>query len=152
MKSTISLRHRPKTDYIHKAELGELHTLTEHWIKDLEFYLDEIHFFFHLVDKYFTLLLKEQHINEAQVVVTNIHAMEKNLKLIRERSQKHLIWIDCSYELDEVPDEESFRKEHEELEDDMSDFLARFAQVKKDVFSLSRNMIEVEKLNHLLTS
>ncbi len=144
-------RLRPDNDFIGLAKLEELYILTEHWLSDMQFYKEELTFFIHLVDRYFILLLKEEHINEAQIIVTNIRALERSAAALTKQMQQHLADIEEFHEYKEAYDDSEFRSEHADLEQGFVDFVQSFTSTKKDVFSISKRMIEIEKLTHLLT-
>lgn len=145
-------RLRPDDDFIGHAKLEELYVLTEHWLSDMEFYKEELRFFIHLVDRYFILLLKEEHINKAQIIVSNIRALERSSERITLQMKEHIKDIEEFYEYTEGYDDAQFRTDHADLEQEFVDFVQSITELKQDVFAISRRMIEIEKLTHLLTA
>ncbi|MFT7611281.1 MAG: hypothetical protein ACI9J3_000223 [Parvicellaceae bacterium] len=146
------IRLRPKTDFMQKADLSQILILTQHWVSDLLFFFDELKFFTHLVDKYFILLLKEENINKAQIIVTNIHKFEKEVNHLKDKIQNHIDYLEKLYDVNANTDEALFREQHEDLEQEMTDLIKQFRETKQEVFSLSKRMMETEKLSHLLAN
>jgi hypothetical protein len=131
-------------------ELEQQHVAAEQWAKDMEFYEIETQFFLHLVDRYFTLLLREENISDAQVIVTQIHFLQKEIATIIDEVKLHASNIAKRYDDLDSYDELKLRKEHTALESEISDCVEDYRSTKKAVFKLSARLIEVDKIEHLL--
>lgn len=145
------MRLRPKGDYLHTATWEELYVLADHWQSDMEFYRDEIEFFYKLIDKYFIWLTKDESITQVQTMAARLSAMSRERENISERIEKHKQDLALLMENSFTESENWFRQEHVNLEEDLSDFVKDFRDLKKKVFSISEHIIESEKLQHLLT-
>jgi hypothetical protein len=144
-----NLSLRPKGDFTWTAEYPELYTLTEHWQSDLQFYKGDLHFLYHLVDKYFIWLINKEHLDEMRNIASSLSEARKNCDRLLEKTSKHLSHL---AELIDDPfkyDSHKFRNEHEELENEISSFIKKFREIKKDTFAVSEQVIEkeVERLN-----
>ena len=147
----MKLRVRPKSDYLHKASFDELHAVTLEWVSEINLLNDELRFFQHLIDKYIVKMVEEEQINHVQSIVDQIlHYSDNDLKEISDKIKLHeshlLNLIEDSFSHDET----AFRKEHDQLEDEISTFMENFKAFKKDIFSVIEDVLKNEKLQHLL--
>lgn len=139
-------RNRPKDNFIHEATWEQLYVLTEYWQSDIVFYKQDLNFLHHLIDKYFLYLSKKENIDLVLEIEVNLLDVEKQCNTLLERINKHL------HHLSELVDDpftyvsDKFRDEHEQLEDDLAQFLKDFRQNRKEVFSITEHMIGGEEL------
>jgi phosphomevalonate kinase len=139
---------RPKGDFTWTAEYRELYILTEHWQSDLKFYKEDLHFLYHLVDKYFISLINKENLEEMRNLSTGLSEANINCDKLLEKTSKHLTHL---AELIDDPfkyDSHKFRSEHEELENEISSFIKKFRKIKKETFTDMEPVIqkEVKKL------
>ena len=146
----MQLGIRPKSDFIHTASWQQLHVITEHWQSDLAFYGDEVRFLQDLISKYFLLLVKEESSEDMQKLVNRLLTIDKNHVYLKETTINHLSHIAKAVKDGLTSDEQPFRDEHARLEDNFVVFVSDFRALKKDVFSVTENIIHGEKLKHLL--
>lgn len=148
----MELRVRPTVDYMHHADWSELYHLAKHWQSDMEFYRDELQFLRGLIDKYFIWLINDENIALIQAISGKLIKSGKQQEEISDKIQKHI------QQLQELVDgalsdsTNQFRKAHAELEDDFTDFVKSFREVKRQVFATTEHVIAEEKLQRLLTS
>lgn len=147
----MELRIRPKSDYMHQANLQELYILTEHWQADVRFYKDELRFLRDLVDKYFMWLIEKEHIDNLQEKAGRLLNADKQCDELAQKITKHLTHLNELQQNAFSHDEQQFRNEHGKLEDEIADFAKLFRDLKKDVFKITEEVLESEKLKHLLT-
>jgi hypothetical protein len=137
-----NFRNRPKDNYIHEASWEQLYVLTEHWKSDILFYKDDLRFLHHLIDNYFMWLSKRENIDMVQEIEVNLLQVDKQCDALLEKLDKHL------HHLAELIDDpfifvaDTFRNEHELLEDDMAQFVKDFRNNRKEVFLLTEHIIE----------
>ena len=143
-------RIRPKSDYMHTASIESLYALTEHWESDMQFYTDEIAFLQGLFDKYFVLMSREDKIDLVQAEANELLKLNDTCDELKKRMKKHQLHLEELEENAFSHDEQSFRDEHGKLEDDFSAFVKRFREVKKNVFTISEEAMEVSKESHLI--
>ena len=146
----MEFRSRPKSNYPLDAEWQELHALTLHWQSDLVFFGDELHFIDLLIDKYFTSLVDEDHIEITKAVAIRMSGIKKTYGSIYQKVLKHLQHIENlminPFSLNVV----AFRDEHATLEDELAAFVKNFREVKRDLFQLADGVVKTEKKKHLI--
>jgi len=148
----MEMRIRPKSDYLHQADLKALYVLTEHWKSDISFFRDELRFLKNLVDKYFIWLINDDNIRETQSVVNDLSAAGKELQKVSIGIEEHLHQLEKLMENSFPHDEQVFRDEHAELEDAMADITQVFRLLKMQVFELTERIMQEEKIRQLLTA
>jgi len=131
-------------------ELDKQHLAAEQWAKDIEFYEIETRFFLYLVNRYFTLLLREENISDAQIIVTQIHFLQKEIATIIAEIKLHANNIAKRFDDLDSYDELKLREEHTSLESEIRSCIEDYRSTKKSVFDLSARLIEVDKIEHLL--
>ncbi|EPR72330.1 hypothetical protein ADIWIN_2500 [Winogradskyella psychrotolerans RS-3] len=137
-----NFRNRPKDNYIHEANWEQLYVLTEHWKSDILFYKDDLRFLHHLIDNYFLWLSKRENIDLVQEIEVKLLLVDKQSDALVERLDKHL------HHLAELIDDpfvfvaDTFRNEHELLEDDLAQFVKDFRNNRKEVFLLTEHIIK----------
>ncbi|HEU4788067.1 MAG TPA: hypothetical protein VFS71_00110 [Flavobacterium sp.] len=139
---------RPKGDFTWTAEYRELYILTEHWQSDLKFYKEDLHFLYHLVDKYFISLINKENLEEMRNLSSGLSETNINCDRLLEKTSKHLAHL---AELIDDPfkyDSHKFRSEHEKLENEIASFIKKFREIKKETFVDIEQVVqkEVKKL------
>jgi len=145
-------RNRPKGKYIQEANWEELYILTQYWKSDLEFYKDDLRFLHHLVDKYIIWITKKENLDMVKEIKLNLYHIRRQCKDLVQKIAEHLIHIGHLVENPEKEDADYFKKEHENLEDDISSFVKRFRANRKEVFSITEYIIDSEELPSILNS
>lgn len=145
----MELRHRPSNGFIYNATWQQLHVLTRHWRSDMEFYQNELDFLSKLINRYFIWLTHDKHVDQVQGTAARLLDLSEQRKQLNDRMATHLQHLE---NLQNTSDAEStaFRDEHASLEDDFTDFVKSIRQLKTQVFAITENIIEHEKLEHLL--
>ncbi len=143
-------RIRPKSDYLHTASWEELYILTKHWLSDMNFFKDEMQFLNNLIGRYFIWMAEKDNFHEAQVITAKIIELDKTEEALSAAIKKHKADLALLMEKAFTNENESFRREHVKLEDDLAKFTDTFRKVKKEVFDFSEKAIENDKLHHLL--
>jgi hypothetical protein len=139
-----NLSLRPKGNFTWTAEYRELYILSEHWQSDLQFYKDDLHFLYHLIDKYFVWLINEDNLGEMRNLSSKLSETSRNCDRLLEKTSKHLTHLS---ELIDDPfkyDSHKFRSEHEELENEITSFVKKFREIKKETFIDIEPIIEKE--------
>jgi len=139
-----NLSLRPKGDFSYTAEYQQLYVLTEHWKSDLEFYIGDLRFLHHLIEKYFVWFASKEHLDEMRNLAVRLSEIGKKCDKLLEQTSKHLSHL---AELIDDPfkyDSHKFRTEHEQLENEMASFVKKFRDIKKETFAVSEKVIENE--------
>jgi hypothetical protein len=141
-----NFRNRPKDNYIHEASWEQLYVLTEHWKSDLSFYKDDLRFLHHLIDSYFMVLSKRENIDRVVEIEVKLLQVDKQCDMLLERLDKHLHHLAALVEDPFTFVSDTFRKEHELLEDDLAQFVKDFRDNRKEIFSITEHIIDGKTL------
>jgi uncharacterized membrane protein YgaE (UPF0421/DUF939 family) len=142
--------YRPKNNYLLEASMEDLRQINLNWKSEVEFMEDEIRVFEDLIDRYFPKLTDLDHIEKVRQIVDKlIHLRDHELKKIKEQIIKHEFHIEQVL-ANKIADEESFRKEHNQLEDKISALRTDFIGLKKELFTILDEVIKKDKQQHLL--
>jgi hypothetical protein len=135
-------RNRPNGTYIFEANWEELYVLTKHWKSDLLFYKDDLKFLNHLIDKYFIWISKKEDIDEVRFIDNSIIETAKKCSNLLKRVEKHLTHLTNLIENPFKYDSHQFRAEHQQLEDDIINFVKTFRNNRKEVFEVTSFVLE----------
>ena len=138
-------RNRPKGDYIKEAKWQDLYRLTEQWQSNLEFQLYEIEFLERLIDNYFVKLLLHENLDELRELQRDLYEGKNQSEKIMNRINIHLRRILNILDGPSKLGGFAFRDEHEQLEDDVSEFIKNQRVVRFTVFKMSKEVLESEK-------
>lgn len=140
-------RLRPSNNFIQSASWEELHVLTDKWKSDLEFYNFELSFLHKLIDKYYIWLSDEELINEVEQAASKIFTADKIRNTLAIKTLQHLRHIEGIIENEFTYDAQTFRTEHEELENKLANFYKNFKLLKKEVFMLTEQVLDTESVS-----
>ena len=141
-----NFRYRPKDNYIKEANWNQLYVLTEHWKSDVLFYNDDLKFSHDLIDKYFLWISNKENIDKVQDIEINLLKVDKQCATLLKNINTHLHHIAELIEHPFLYDSQKFRIEHEQLEDDLAQFVKDFRNNRKDVFQITEHLIKREEL------
>lgn len=135
-------------------ELETMYARTEHWILDYDFFEDEFKFLINLMDKHFVAsMVADLEKNEnVRTVVTRLLELDEVRQQIAVSNREHLAYLSRLLQNKEAFDPEECRERHTDLECEHTAFLKRYRAIKKDVFSLSTQLIELARSRRLLKS
>lgn len=135
-------RNRPNGTYIFEAKWEELYILTKHWKSDLLFYKDDLKFLDHLIDKYFIWISKKEDIVAVRSIDNSILETTKKCSDLLKMVEKHLSHLANLIEDPFKYDSHQFRTEHQQLEDDITNFVKTFRDNRKEVFEVTSLVLE----------
>jgi len=152
MKNDLKeLRNRPNGNYIFDASWQDLYILTKHWKSDLLFFKDDLRFLDDLIDKYVIWISKEDDLENVRDIEKSIVKTTKECDLLLQGINKHLTHIEGLMEDAFKYDSHKFRTEHQQLENDITKFVKTFRANRKDVFEVTKHLIESDELIRILT-
>ena len=131
-------------------EWRKLFALTGHWQSDLQFFSDELDFLRTLVDKHFSTLMREEHIESTKSTVSQLGKLENRRSNFEQKISRHYHHLAALIEDPFPHDAQTYREEHQKLEAAMADFVKDFRQVKRAVFQLTKEVMDGERTGHLL--
>lgn len=135
-------RNRPNGNYIFDANWKELYVLTKHWKSNLLFYKDDLKFLDHLIDKYFIWISKKEDSDAVRSIEKSIVKTDKICASLLKRTEKHLTHLEGLMEDPFKYDSHQFRTEHQQLEDDITNFVKTFRENRKEVFEVTSLVVE----------
>lgn len=147
----LELRMRPKNNYIFETNWDELYALTEHWLSDLHFYADDLKFFHHLIDKYFIWINEPEHQLEVEKILQEVIELTDRAQDLLKKTAKHQGHLKDIMEEPFTYDSQKFREEHQKLEDEISAFVKRCRDQRKEVFSVIEHVVDKERLQEIVT-
>ena len=126
------------TGFMHEFSTEELYVLTTHWISDIVFFEQEIHYFQSLITRYFLPQLQDDH-------VLLIHSLQHQLsKLDTKKSTLRADIIEHQTKLSSMLDKNNFETEaylnaqHSKLEGQIFDFVRHLRQIKLEFFNATK--------------
>lgn len=140
-----NFRNRPKDQYIHEADWQQLYVLTEQWKSDLSFYNDDLKFLHHLIDKYFMWISKKEHIDMVREIEVGLLKIDDQCGNLLQRATKHLHHLAELIDNPFTYDSHKFRREQEQLENDIATFVKDFRSNRKEVFTVTDYLMDTEE-------
>lgn len=132
--------------------LSEYYVLSEHWKSDFDFYRDELQFLSSLINKYFIYLLHDKTLSDMQKLAGRLSKTTQERVDITESIIGYMGKIKSIITTDKELNTNDFQTDHAKLEVRMADFLKSFRVLKKDVFSVTQEILESEKVKKLLSA
>lgn len=136
------IRNRPNGTYSLDDNWEELYVLTKHWQSDLLFYKDDLKFLDHLIDKYIIWISKKEHSEAVRDIEKSIVETTKKCTDLLQRVDTHLTNLANLIEDSFKYDSHQFRGEHQQLEDDITNFVKDFRDNRKEVFEVTSLVVE----------
>jgi uncharacterized protein YukE len=138
-------RNRPNGTYILDANWEELYILTKHWKSDLLFYRDDLNFLDNLIDKYLIWISNKKDSEAVRSIDNSILKTAKKCTDLLQRIDKHLTHLANLMEDPFKYDSHQFRAEHQQLEDDITNFVKAFRTNRKEVFEVTKMVIDTDE-------
>ena len=130
----------------------ELYILSNHWKSDMEFYQDDLKFLYHLVDKYIIWITKDKNLKLVEEIKNRLFELKSNSIQLLEKVNSHRLDIGHIIDGTSHIKESYIKKEHQELQLNMSDFVKDFRDNRKNVFRITEYIIDSEELPNVLRS
>ncbi|MFO7673507.1 MAG: hypothetical protein R6V74_07360 [Lutibacter sp.] len=138
-------RNRPNGTYILDANWEALYILTKHWKTDLLFYRDDLNFLDNLIDKYLIWISNKKDSETVRKIDNSILETAKKCNDLLQRVDKHLTHLANLMEDPFKYDSHQFRAEHQQLEDDITNFVKAFRTNRKEVFEVTKMVIDSDE-------
>lgn len=129
----------------------EMHRASKSWLSELLFIKDEHLFFEDLIKSHtFQLLDKEKFSDNKEVIDAINRSQRRNNELIKS-VQKHENKLEIMVDgIDQLKEEEAYKKEHRDLIIGVNDFLKNYKILKTQLFDIIKNIKKLEKQRRLL--
>lgn len=143
-KTTAKYQEWLSPEIIHNASLK--------WLSELKFIKDENSFFDDLIKSYTLQLIDSKHFKESKVIIDELNSIKKETDKILEVVTMHEKALQILVDgIDQIKEEEAYRKEHLRLIIDVSNFEKKHRDVKTRVFKLIKGIIKEGKQKRLLS-
>ena len=136
----------------HNGPWEELCVLTGHCKSDLEFYMDDLLFLHHLIDKYFMWITRSENLNRVKDIKKELFRLKQKNNDLLEKVKKHGNQLGRLVENPNSKDSRVIIKEHEHLEEEMTVFVKSFRINRKKVYKISEYVIDSEQLGQIMQS
>lgn len=137
--------------YVEWLSAEDMHKDTLDWISELEFTKDEHSFFENLVNLYTLQLIVTKKLSESSEIIDAINQSEKANILLLEAIKIHRNELQIMVDgIDQLKEEESYKKEHRNLIILVNEFLDDYQSLKTQLFGVFREIIRNEKQKYLL--
>ena len=144
--------NKTKAKYQEWLSPGIIHKATLNWLSELNFIQDENLFFDDLIKSYTLQLIEAKHFNEGKVITDELKEIKKETNRILEVVTMHEKALQILVDgIDQVKEEEAYRKEHLRLIIDVSNFQKKHREIKKRIFKLIKNILKEGKQKRLLS-
>ncbi|MCK0131743.1 hypothetical protein MWU59_09530 [Flavobacteriaceae bacterium F08102] len=137
--------------YVKWLSADEMHHNTMDWLSELAFTHDELQFFEELINSFTFQLVDTQWFSKSKLLVGQISQTEKSnkdlVKIITKHRNELKIMVD---QVDQLSEEENYKKEHMRLIVLVRDFLAEVKSLKSALFGLIQEVLKKDKQKRLL--
>lgn len=103
-----------------------------------------------MLDKYFIWINDDNNVLHVEKLAVKIDKLEFKRNDINLRTIKHLRHIEEIIENEFAYSAQSFRDEHEKLEEEIVSFHKEFKQLKQEVYRVTEYILESENIAHHL--
>lgn len=137
--------------YVEWFSAEEMHQNTLDWLSELEFAQDEHLFLEDLIKLYTLPLIDSKMFSESKEIVDAVNRSEKRnnrlIETIKIHRNKLQIMIDG---INQLKEEESYKKEHQNLIVLVKEFLKDYRSLKTQLFEIIQDIIKKERQKRLL--
>ncbi|MGN8068862.1 hypothetical protein [Mucilaginibacter sp. 22184] len=133
------------TDGQLEYELQELYILSEHWLQDISFMEDEIHFFKNILPKYKDTDMLNKVPSKAQDFTAKIREQELHLESLKIKVPEFLRFLEPFIGGQKKEMDLSFLEKYNKLETELRTLFAAIKATKKELFSYTEAIITTEK-------
>lgn len=141
-----------ETDFLKDGPWDELYVLTKHWISDLEFYRDDLQFLNYLIEKYFIWINNEDNLKLFEELKTNLLEVRDMAADLLEKMKEHFIRLGYMVEDSNRKDAGIIKTEHEHLEEEIAQFVKFFRARRKEVFTITKQVLDAEEQENSIES
>lgn len=136
----MELLSSPKTTYLLEADLEVLHEESHEWLNEINYWRDEIAFFYTLMvkkaGKNFSLENKSELIYLQNEI---LHISRKEFSDLEATISQHENYLDFLLQNNSLGDERIFREKHKIISFQIRTFDTRIRKLKMGIFNLIKN-------------
>ena len=133
----MDLLINPQTSYLLQADLASLHVESQSWLSEIEFWEDELAFFYTLLHS----KLSRQAYPTEEIASLDKRLVSINsdmLEAIKEQALNHERFLALVMQTTSLQEESNYREVHQQLRVRMIDVYAAIKNFKKEVYASIR--------------
>lgn len=128
-----------------------MHNGSRKWLSELMFAKDEQLFFDDLVKSYTLQLIDSKHFAKSKKIVEQLGVLQKETNMLIDNVIDHEKGLEIMVDgINQLEDENAYKKEHGELIITVSNFLEKYKTLKTQLFLLVKGIIKEGKQKRLL--
>ncbi len=124
--------------------------LANHWKSDLEFYVEDLRFLHHLVDKYLLWITKPENLAMVKKIQARTFALKKDGLGLEAEITKHQKALGQMVEDPSREPSAEVNAKQGQLEEQFAHFVKRFRDNRKETFKITEYVIDSESLPPIL--
>lgn len=140
-----------QTNFIKWLSPDEMHSASQEWLSVLHFMNNEQSFIDKLIKSYTLQLMDSKHADASKIIISELYKMRKETKTLINRVKAHdnalKIMVDG---IDQLKQEEAYKKEHHILTETLSEFLETYKKFKLKFYKVIKQIIKEQKLKYLV--
>lgn len=133
----MELLTNPQTSYLLQADLAALHTESQSWLQEIEFWEDELAFFYKLLhSKFSSQAYPTEEIAALDKTLVGINS--DKLTTVKELILNHERSLALALQRTSMQEEDSYRHAHRPLSNKMAEVYAVIKEFKQNVYAFVR--------------
>jgi hypothetical protein len=137
--------------YVEWLNADEMHKGSKEWLSQLEFVKDEHLFFEDLIKSYTLQLIKPEKFAHNKEIIDAINKSQKRNNLLIKAVKMHENQLQIMVDgIDQLKQEDDYRKEHRGLIIKISEFLKYYRSLKVQLFEIVKKIKKEEKTRLLI--
>lgn len=138
---------KTKLKYIEWISADEMYEESKKWLSELNFIKDEQLFFDDMIKTYTVQLLNTQSFADNKDLVNDLSKSQKRNDALIENVKVHKNEVEILLDgIDQIKEEENYKKEHKNLILLVSDFFNDYKKFKSKLFIVIKEVMKSEKL------
>lgn len=129
-----------------QAELEWLHKLCKHQLSELIFLDTEVRFLKNLLEKHFSFMLKDDHLNKVQLISSHL----SQFNMVKENVVKEVLFhqgnLDAKLKILLDKSVDFLKLENERIEEELRDLNKLLKHIKKDIFNVYNYLPSMEDM------
>jgi len=128
-----------------------MHEMSKNWLSDLNFIKDEQLFLEELITNYTQKIISNNDLERAQTATTALYRTKRGSEKLINNLIKHEQELEIIVNgIDELEEENKYKKEHREFTSKISEFFHDYKAVKFEIFNLIKDLMKTDKNQHLI--
>ncbi|MBC7915434.1 MAG: hypothetical protein H7Y07_15085 [Pyrinomonadaceae bacterium] len=126
------------TGFMHEFSTEELYVLTTHWLSDIVFFEQEIHYFQSLITRYFLPNVEEDNAMIIEGLQNQLNKLDVKKTTLRKGILEHQSKLSALLDQSHAETEAYFNAQNSNLEGELFDFIRHLRQVKLEFFTATK--------------